>query len=239
VPQREDDAGDECRAWGARCLSNTPRMAVKPGHPHYLGKGFPDRAPRVSHIFAKQDDFSASDEVYMRPGRKPKPFLLKLAEGNRGRRKLIPGVELPAGPFDPPFPLDGIALQEWERIIAAAYWLRETDAVAVADRCLCFQRMLECEQDVRDRGVLTRTRAGKVTNPSVRIARGYRTSIQRHDAELGLTASSRSRVSDDAQGPSSPGYVDPLERKLCGEEPPWGWNISRKMQRNKLEDSKQ
>jgi P27 family predicted phage terminase small subunit len=159
----------------------------------------------------------------MRTGRKPKPFLLKLAEGNRGRRKLSPGVDLPAGPFDPPFPLDGIALREWERIIAAAYWLRETDSVAVADRCLCFQRLLEAEQDIRDRGTIVRTRNGKVTNPSIRIARAYRISIQRYDSELGLTASSRGRVDGDGSMPNPPKQpgkpMDPLERALCGNLP--------------------
>jgi len=65
----------------------------------------------------------------MRTGRKPKPFFLKLAEGNRGRRKLKPGADLPPGPFESPFPLDGIARKEWDRIIAAAYWLRETICV--------------------------------------------------------------------------------------------------------------
>jgi P27 family predicted phage terminase small subunit len=161
----------------------------------------------------------------MRTGRKPKPFLLKLAEGNRGRRKLKPGVDLPVGPFEPPFPLDGIALVEWERIVAAAFWLRETDSVAVADRCLCFQRLLEAEQDIRDRGTIVRTRNGKVANPSIRIARTYRVSIQRYDSELGLTASSRSRVDGDAlpSGASMPAHatkpMDPLERALCGNLP--------------------
>jgi P27 family predicted phage terminase small subunit len=151
----------------------------------------------------------------MRPGRKPKPFLLKLIEGNRGHRKLKAGAEPALGPFGPPFPLDGIALHEWERITPAAYWLRETDSLAVADRCLCFQRMLEAEQNIRDRGMTVRTRAGVVTNPSIRIARSYRLSVQRYDSELGLTASSRSRVGQDEQHPQG---LDPLERALCGSD---------------------
>lgn len=161
----------------------------------------------------------------MKTGRKPKPFLLKIAEGNRGRRKLSPGVDPPAGPFPPPFPLDGIARSEWTRITGLAYWLRSTDAVAIADRCLCFQRVLEAEQDVRDRGTIVRTRNGKVANPSIRIARAYRISMQRYDAELGLTASSRGRVEGDVP-PLNPDaakaaevQMDPIERALCGKLP--------------------
>lgn len=160
----------------------------------------------------------------MKTGRKPKPFLLKLAEGNRGRRKLVPGVDLPPGPFPPPFPLDGVARGEWTRIVAMAYWLRPTDSVAIADRCLCFQRMLEAEQDIRDRGSIVRTRNGKVANPSIRIARSYRISVQRHDAELGLTASSRGRLEGDVPPSRPPGQeataqMDPIERALCGKLP--------------------
>jgi P27 family predicted phage terminase small subunit len=160
----------------------------------------------------------------MKSGPKPKPVLQKLTEGNPGRRKLKPGVDLPAGPFGPPFPLDGIAWDEWERIVAAAYWLRETDSVAIADRCLCFQRMLEAEQDIRERGALVRTRNGQVTNPSIRIARAYRLSIQRYDAELGLTASSRGRVEPEgmalpAQTQPQRRPIDPLEEALCGPIP--------------------
>lgn len=150
-------------------------------------------------------------------GRKPKPFLMKLHEGNRGKRKLLPGVEPQSRPFEPPFQLDGFALQEWDRILGVAYWLRESDSVAIADRCLCLQRCLEAEEDIRQRGHVVLTRNGRVQNPSIRIARSYRISIQRHDAELGLTASSRGRIVTAVGLPSSGGWDDVLERKLCGD----------------------
>jgi P27 family predicted phage terminase small subunit len=152
----------------------------------------------------------------MKKGRRPKPSLLKISEGNRGKRRVKIGADLPAAPFEPPFRLDGLAKREWERIVAKAYWLRETESLAIADRCLCFERMLEAEQDIRQRGTIIRTRNGKVANPSIRIARSYRLSIQRYDAELGLTASSRARVDEDGlqrRLPIDP--IDPIERKLC------------------------
>jgi P27 family predicted phage terminase small subunit len=146
-------------------------------------------------------------------GRKPKPYLLKASEGNRGHRKLKPPPVAPAGQFEPPFPLEGIARGEWDRILLEAPWLRASEAMALADRCLCFQRMMEAEQDIAKRGMVVRTRNGKVKNPSVQIARGYRLSVQKHDVELGLTWAARSRGG--AEGDSF-AAVDALEDKLCG-----------------------
>ena len=151
-------------------------------------------------------------------GRKPKPFLLKATGSGRGRRKPNPESALAAGEFAPPFPLDGIALREWKRIIAEAGWLQRSQAVAIADRCICFQRMLEAEEDVRQRGIIVRTRNGKVKNPSVQIARGYRISLQRHDEVLGLTPAGQMRV-DTMPSLFSPTNheEDPIERKISGQ----------------------
>ena len=151
----------------------------------------------------------------MKPGPKPKPFYLRVAEGNRGHRKLVPGVEPMAGPFVPAFPIDGIALQEFNRITAEAYWLRETEAVVITDRCLCFQRLLEAEEDIRQRGHVVRTRNGMTLNASIRVARAYRTALMRYDAELGLTPSARTRLADPPLPPLG-SIDDPLERALCG-----------------------
>jgi P27 family predicted phage terminase small subunit len=150
-------------------------------------------------------------------GRKPKSYEQKLAEGNPGRRPIVPGLEVPAGKFRPPIALGEVGLREWNRILSCAYWLRETEAVAIADRCLCFERMVECEEDVAKRGTTVRTRNGKVANPSIRIGKGYRASMQRYDVELGLMSSSRTRMGAAAPDPNQP--MDPLEAALCGPLP--------------------
>jgi P27 family predicted phage terminase small subunit len=133
-------------------------------------------------------------EAILKRGPKPKPYLVKLMEGNRGRRKLTRGIEVPATRFDPPLPLSGLALREWKRILACAPWLRETESAAIADRCLCFQRVQEAEADVRKTGFVVRQRRGDVTNPFVRVAKAYRDALNRWDAELGLTPSSRASI---------------------------------------------
>jgi P27 family predicted phage terminase small subunit len=162
----------------------------------------------------------------MKTGRKPKPAALKVAEGNLGHREIKPSIEVLPGAFEPPFPLDGIAQTEWDRILGAAFWLRETDSAAIADRCLCFQRMLESEQDIRERGLIVEgDKKSRVANPSIRIARAYRLSLQRYDSELGLTASSRSRVEGEGFNPPPTTHgkptepIDPLEWALCKNRP--------------------
>ena len=183
------------------------------------GKGYVAFSPQpkarppasIVQLFSNGD----SNNANMTTGRSstPKPPLF-FTVGNRNRRRPLPEPM----PFDPPFPLDAIALQEWERILSAVYWLKETEAFAIADRCVCAARLLECEHDIQTRGHVIRTRNGKVLNPSVRVARSYRISLQRHDAELGLTASSRGRLVE-AMPTFNPGSMDdPLERALCGPD---------------------
>jgi phage terminase small subunit len=129
----------------------------------------------------------------MKPGPRPKPYLVKLAEGFRGHRKCNPGILPPATHFEPPFELDGLARAEWDRVIRHAWWLRETESLAIADRCLCVQRIAEAEQIIREEGLTiagSRDR-GEVSHPAVRAARAYRTAMQRYDRELYLTPISR------------------------------------------------
>ncbi|HTF69831.1 MAG TPA: phage terminase small subunit P27 family [Edaphobacter sp.] len=144
-------------------------------------------------------------------GQKPKPYVLKAAEGFRGHRKHAQGVDVPADSFDPPFELGKVARAEWDRVIGVAFWIRSSDAAALADRCACFQRLQECEQEIDSEGMTVVTEKGVQTHPAVRNAKTYRTSLQRYDSELGLTASSRTRVGSDAKR-----EVDAIEAKLCG-----------------------
>jgi P27 family predicted phage terminase small subunit len=152
----------------------------------------------------------------LKPGRRAKPFELKKAEGFRGHRKHLPGVEAAATAFDPPFTLSGVALREWNRVMSVAHWLRETESAAVADRCLCFQRLQECEAQLRKEGLVIQGSRGEVTHPVLRVARAYRAALQRYDAELGLTPSSRAGLQLQ-QTPSD--AMDPIERDLCGGLP--------------------
>jgi P27 family predicted phage terminase small subunit len=158
-------------------------------------------------------------------GRKPKPIAVKELEGNPGKRPMKPAAAGPGGPFDPPIELEGVARQEWDRILIEAPWLRASESLAIADRCICVARLLEAESDIAKRGTLVKNGGRRVTNPNVRTAREYRRVIMRYDSELGLTASSRSRLPDvpanrNRRAGTGPGdwRDDPIERALCGDD---------------------
>lgn len=166
-------------------------------------------------------------------GPAPKPASLKAYEGNRGRRKLSVG-DVRSGPIESPIPLEGLALAEWERIIGDAFWLTEADAGNLADRCICFARMLEAEADIKKRGMTVGRR--KSANPSVRFARQYRRDVQRYDNVLGLTAASRDREGAPG-GRKHSDDIDLLEAALCG---PFGLQqirIWRELRAGKVEDA--
>ena len=152
----------------------------------------------------------------MKPGRRPKPYVLKAAEGFRGHRKHLPGVEVAVTAFVPPFALSGLALREWNCVLSVAHWLRETEAVAICDRCLCFQRLQECEAQLRKEGLVIQGSRGEVTHPMLGIAKEYRAAMQRYDAELGLTPSSRAGLQLQQTRSDS---MDPIEQALCGGLP--------------------
>lgn len=159
-------------------------------------------------------------------GRKPKPLEQRVLEGKPSKRKPAVGLPVPQTRFQPPIELGEAGLKEWARILSVAYWLRETEALAVADRCLCFERLVQAENDIRKRGMQLRSKRGPVTNPSVRHARAYRISLQRYDVELGLTTSSRTRVGEGTLGGApigNPGHqlkkMSPLEAALCAGRP--------------------
>lgn len=159
-------------------------------------------------------------------GRKPKPLEQRALEGKSAKRKTAVRLPVPRTRFKPPIELGALGRKEWKRILSVAYWLRETEALAVADRCLCFERMVEAEADIRKRGMQLRTKRGPVTNPSVRHARSYRISLQRYDVELGLTTSSRTRVGEGMIGGAALGStvqptktMSPLEAALCAGRP--------------------
>jgi P27 family predicted phage terminase small subunit len=121
------------------------------------------------------------------------------------------------GPFSPPFALDGYAKREWYRILQVAPWLTEADAHAIADRCLCAERVMTAEEDIRRRGPIIRSRNDMVKNQSLSVVRQYRASLQKFDESLGLTPTGRERLSDVVFLPVRGSKDDPLERALSQE----------------------
>jgi phage terminase small subunit len=168
----------------------------------------------------------------MKTGRPKKPEFLRGLEGNGLSAKSTVQSSLSPMPNEPPMPLEGIALTEWARISSEAFWLVESDWTALADRCVCWARLQEAEADVAARGLLIGRK--KTANPSARLARQYRTAVQRYDLRLGLAAAAREGVGAARQNHNAD-YIDPVEAALCW---PYGFTsirIWRELRQGKVE----
>ena len=151
-------------------------------------------------------------------GRKPKPARLKVLEGNPGKRKINPGLQLPPGaPPEPQWPalLPGTrekrqreeAQREWRRVVPdldRMGLLAHVDRGLLADYCVCWARLVECERLISETGLVTATtvvvrangeevvQLGR--NPLSVTAKEYRSQLKHYCSELGLGPSSRGRL---------------------------------------------
>lgn len=137
-------------------------------------------------------------------GRKPKPTALKMLSGNPGRRKLNqrePVMPATDAADLPPVELsnDLVAGSEWMRL---APMLRASRTVTDADRgsliavCQQWSRYLEANGNVAKAGMVVKSPSGyPMPNPYIGIANKALGNCVKLWAELGLTPSSRSRVS--------------------------------------------
>ncbi len=132
-------------------------------------------------------------------GRKPKPTAIKKLNGNPGRRPLNEAEpQLALGGFSCPKYLDELAKKEWHRVVKD---LRESGVLAKVDRsmletyCIAYSMARQAEEDVADKGLTVfGAKGGVIKNPSISTAVAYRTLMTKVMAELGMSASSRSRL---------------------------------------------
>lgn len=133
-------------------------------------------------------------------GRKPKPTLLKLIEGNRGKRRINrsearPRLEMPSVPSH----LSREAKLEWGRVCRALYdagLLSRLDRAILAAYCTSYARWIEAERIVAEAGsLIVQTANGfNVQHPAIGISRRAAADMAKYAGELGMTPSSRSRV---------------------------------------------
>ncbi|MBI1291334.1 phage terminase small subunit P27 family [bacterium] len=132
-------------------------------------------------------------------GRKPKPTVLKLIEGNPGKRR-INGREPrpPASVPTCPAHLSPTAKTEWKRL---ARMLNETGLLTQIDRtvlatyCQAYGRWVEAERKLAETPPLLKTPAGYVqVSPWITISNKQVELMTRLMAEIGLSPSSRSRL---------------------------------------------
>ena len=169
-------------------------------------------------------------------GPAPKPTSIRVFEGMRGHRPLPTNEPVyAAGIPDRPKGLSAGARKVWDDLIAEmapSGVLRRVDGFALAQLCED-QSMLEelrkgmaamtreIAKKAKKKGLelpggpsvqLTRTIEGRRTIATIREL-SVQVMLQRR--EFGLTPASNSRV-ESSGGNSGQGYIDPLERAICG-----------------------
>lgn len=159
-------------------------------------------------------------------GRKPKPPLAVVREGNPGHRPVRDSVKLPPSALIEPrwgevFP--GPRRAELRaRKVAAAHWRRLAPTLsrsvgltgeqqdALIDLCVTLARIDQGERALSMQGVVTETDRGNVKNPWTTVLNQYRSNFRSLAAELGLTPSSLARVGGRG-GAGDDGEDDPFD----------------------------
>ena len=134
-------------------------------------------------------------------GRKPKPTVVKMLEGNPGKRQLNlfePRPEREMKPLRAPEWLEKEAKAEWNRLNKNLFelgLLTKFDVQAFALYCQAYARWREAEEFITQHGSIVKTsKGGWQQVPQVSIAHQNQKIMLQAAAEFGLTPSSRSRM---------------------------------------------
>jgi len=133
-------------------------------------------------------------------GRKPRPTVLKLIEGNPGKRPLnhwepLLPVDIP----DCPEFLNAEARAEWDRtsqVLADMGLLTLADRSALAAYCVAYSRWVEAEGQVARFGTIVKSphKGFPMKSPYLTVADQALEAMRKLMVEFGLTPPSRSRI---------------------------------------------
>jgi P27 family predicted phage terminase small subunit len=142
-------------------------------------------------------------------GRKPVPTRLKVLRGNPGLRRLNSDEPTPAPLTADPVPpelTDPQAVAEWQRL---APGLIACGQVTLADRallvgyCVKYAQWLHLEMAARNEDPVVEGSTGNpIANPTYKLANAMFELVIRAAGELGLTPTSRSRVTRTQTAPA-------------------------------------
>jgi P27 family predicted phage terminase small subunit len=133
-------------------------------------------------------------------GRKPKPTVLKLLDGNPGKRPLNDREpRVPEGVPDPPDWLDDEARAEWFRtvkVLSDMGLMSRADGTALAAYCTIYSRWVHAEAQVKKFGTIVKSpdKNFPMTSPYLTVANQSLEAMRKFLVEFGLTPSSRSRI---------------------------------------------
>lgn len=148
------------------------------------------------------------------PGRTPKPTRLKILQGNPGERRLNPNEPqpeiisiVPAAPAH----LTEVAKEKWRDAAAELCRLKlltKADIDLLANYCICYARKRDADKFIRDHGLSYPIKAedGRIKClqqfPHVNISRDMAVLMMQIGDRLGMSPSSRSRISVPEWNPS-------------------------------------
>jgi len=137
----------------------------------------------------------------MKQGAKPKPTVVKVFEGNRGRRPLPENEPKPKiAKRVPPAPsyLPALAKKEWKRHAAELHrlgLLTDLDRPALEGYCQAYATFVEASQNIQKHGLLVKAQSGfPVQSPYLSIANKAMVEMRKWHCEFGMTPSSRTGV---------------------------------------------
>jgi P27 family predicted phage terminase small subunit len=149
-------------------------------------------------------------------GRKPKPTVLKLLDGNPGKRRINDREpSAPKGIPEPPEWLDDEARAEWFRItkiLDGMGLLSLADHAMVEAYCSTYSRWVQAEAQVRKYGTIVKSpdKGFPMPSPYLTVANQALEALRKLAVEFGLTPSSRSRI----RLPGSGDDMDEFDRFL-------------------------
>ena len=174
----------------------------------------------------------------MKRGTKPKPTAVKILDGNPGKRRLNQAEPQPPGvtaAFDEPPPelaedpgvpeSLSVARAEWRRLapmLRRCRQITEADRAALLALCLEWDRYLEARAKAHPR-VVKAPSGYAMPNPWLSIQTKALAGCLKLWPELGLTPSSRTRVSTEGPGPGGDAFSEfdtPVPLGPLAEPPP-------------------
>lgn len=152
------------------------------------------------------------------PGRKPKPALAVVKEGNPGKRPIRDSAKLPpsaliepdwATDLDEEVAADAAAL--WRKLaptLARAVGLVGEQQVTLEEYCVTVARIRQGERAIsRDGMIVPGMMGGTVKNPWTTVLNQYRSHLRSLTGELGLSPASATRITR----PESSDEDDPFD----------------------------
>ncbi|MFN0055552.1 MAG: phage terminase small subunit P27 family [Planctomycetales bacterium] len=133
-------------------------------------------------------------------GRKPKPSVIRILEGNPGKRALNDREPTPPGGIpDCPEYLDDEAKAEWFRtakVLSDMGLLSQADRTALAAYCTAYSRWVHAEEQVKKFGSIVKSpeKGFPMKSPYLTVADQAMETMRKFMVEFGLTPSSRSRI---------------------------------------------